>query len=93
MSEIDMVIRWVISVLFNEGCRSAVKYISDNQVVKATRRFKPNKMSKREEILLTIGQPNYAERKFIKRCKKSCAYKMQNVITKPYPSKKSKAKK
>lgn len=51
--------------------RSAVKYISDKEVVKATRRFKPSKRNLREEILLTIGRPNYAERRFIKLCKKA----------------------
>lgn len=53
------------------GVKSAVKYIGEKEVVKATRRFKPDELNEREEIVLTIGKPNYAERKFVKLCKKA----------------------
>ena len=68
--------------------RSAVKYISDKEVVKATRRFKPSKRNTREEVLLTIGRPNYAERKFIKLCKKAGEpFPVKKVQLKLYPDK------
>lgn len=53
------------------GARSAVKYISEKEVVRATRRLKPDKRNTREEVVLTIGKPNYAERAFVKLCKKA----------------------
>lgn len=55
----------------------ATKYISPDYVVKATRkRFgaKRNPDNLNEgicEICLTLGRPNYAEREFIKLCKKA----------------------
>ena len=51
--------------------RSAVKFIDPKLVVRATRRFKPDRRNTRTEILLTVGRPNYAERKFVKLCVKA----------------------
>lgn len=51
--------------------RSAVAYINKDFTVKATRRFKPNQREQRIEIVLTIGAPNYEQRKFIKLCKQA----------------------
>jgi hypothetical protein len=55
----------------------ATKYISPNFVVKATRKrfgakINPDNLSEGIcEICLTLGRPNYAEREFIKLCKKA----------------------
>lgn len=53
------------------GVKSAVKYMSPRDVVKATLRFRPTRRSTRSEVVLTIGCPNYEERKFVKLCQKA----------------------
>lgn len=52
----------------------ATKYFSESQVVTATRRLfggKIDKRDKRVEILFKVGSPNFKEREFMKRCKKT----------------------
>jgi len=68
MSAVEQV---VVAVL--DGYKQATKYVSDKQTIKATRRGKlrPLRLSGQVEILVTIGRPNYAERRFIKDCKKA----------------------
>ena len=54
--------------------RKATKYLSPTVVVKATRRLFKGRIDRREkrvEILLTIGAPNYAERRAITQFKKA----------------------
>lgn len=61
-------------IILEGGARQATKYISESQVVTATRRLFGGKISKREtrvEILFKVGLPNYRERQFVKDCKKS----------------------
>lgn len=71
--------------------RSAVKYMSPKEVVKATLRFKPSKRVTRSEVVLTIGRPNYAERKFVKLCQKAGEpFPFKKVQLKLYPAKKAK---
>lgn len=48
------------------GASRATKYISKKLTVKATRIGKVDKREKSDNIRLTIGRPNYAERSFIK---------------------------
>lgn len=64
----------VVEAVLGDGVRKATKFISEKETVKATRRLfssKVNKRSRITEIILTIGGPNYAERKFIKDAKKA----------------------
>lgn len=65
----------VIEEILNGAIR-ATKYVSTKEVVRAVRRtYKANgrnpSKSRRVEITLTIGQPNYLERDFIALCKKA----------------------
>lgn len=54
------------------GARQATKYFSESLIVRATRRTYGGKIIKgNTEIVFTIGRPNYAEREFIKKCKKA----------------------
>lgn len=48
--------------------RSAVKYVSPQLRAKATKRFKTSAASKGMEIVVTVGKPNWSERKFVKQC-------------------------
>jgi hypothetical protein len=61
----------VCSTLVATGARSAVKYLSPTLVFKATYRFEPRKGDRQQEIVVTFGKPNYAERQFIAMCKKA----------------------
>lgn len=49
--------------------KSAICYLDPLLRVKATRRTKWQKKELNVEILLSIGRPNFKERKFIKDCK------------------------
>ena len=56
------------------GAYKATKYISEKLTIKATRKLFKGKVDKRSriaEIVFTIGAPNYAEREFIKKAKKT----------------------
>ena len=53
------------------GYRQATKYLTPQLTVKATRQRKPDHRSTGDTILLTIGRPNYLERRFVKLCRKA----------------------
>lgn len=57
------------------GARRVTKFLSDNETVKMTRKIFGKKKrygsGKRIDIALTIGIPNFAERKFIAKAKKA----------------------
>lgn len=62
----------VITHLQTEGVRMATCYVNENLIVRATRKSYKGKFDKYSwEIILTIGKPNFNERKFIKDCKKA----------------------
>jgi len=72
----------MVNVIIHEGAVKATKYLTDKEVIKATRilfKGKVDNRSKKIEIRLTIGTPNFEERKFIKNCK---------VAGEPFPVKK-----
>lgn len=51
--------------------RTATYYIAPDLTVKITRSHVPDKRSRGETFHLTVGKPNFAERKFIKLCYKA----------------------
>lgn len=55
----------VIALMEIPDLKSAKKFLSPDLVVKATRRHRPDARCRHEEILLSIGKPNHAERKMI----------------------------
>jgi hypothetical protein len=64
----------VISTLLGSRARTATKYISDKLTIRASRKLYKGKLPRKgsnEEVILTIGRPNYSARQFIKMCKKS----------------------
>lgn len=66
----------VIEVLFRTESHRAVKYLSENHVVRATwRRYRYNNRKPRKDgpvdVVLHVGRPNYKERQFIKQAKKA----------------------
>lgn len=78
-SQIASVARSVLSDLFKTGAMRATKYLSAKQTVKATMRHgrfayrivDGARVLVRAEVLVTIGKPNFAERRFIKLCEKA----------------------
>ncbi len=58
-------------------CYQATRYVSEKLIIRATKpRLKHRKSQwqakdTRSEFVLTIGQPNYREREFIRACKKA----------------------
>lgn len=68
----------VIEAVLQDKVFRATKYVSPTLIVRATRKKYTygGKVSLRggatnAEMILTIGKPNYAEREFIKACKKA----------------------
>lgn len=73
-SQAAAVARPVLDALLSNGARRATKYLSETETVSAARVLYNGKLNKREirtTIVVKVGRPNYAERAFIKRCKKA----------------------
>jgi hypothetical protein len=60
-----------VEAVLELSVRKATVYQHPRLTVVATRRHRPRKNARFVEILLTIGQPNFASRKFIKDCLKA----------------------
>jgi hypothetical protein len=79
----------LIDALIKTGARKATRYVSPRLVVKACRRHKPDRRNLRVEFVVTLGAPNYAEREFIKRCKKAGEpFPVRKIQLQFYPLKK-----
>lgn len=64
-----VIIGKVVRALLETGAHKVTAYISPNQTVKACRKLFDGGITKRDiraDITLTVGVPNYAERRFIK---------------------------
>lgn len=57
------------ALLYNPKLKHAVKYINDRHTIKATRHGKYDRRN--NIVVVTVGLPNYQERKFIKLAKKA----------------------
>ncbi len=60
-----------VGALLRSGARKATMYVDRDMTVKATRQRKPDKRDRTETLIITYGKPNYAEREFIKACKRA----------------------
>lgn len=79
----------VQDVLSVKNCRRATAYLSDKLTVKATAQRRIDKRDKSATILVTVGQPNFIERRFIRICKKAgMAFPLQQIQWKHWPAKK-----
>lgn len=81
-----------VEMLLRTESKRATKYLSSDLVVSAQRKSYGNKLDRRGhniDIVLKIGKPNYAERDFIKQCKKAGEpFPVKKVQLKAFPSKK-----
>ena len=53
------------------GARQATYYQSPTFVLRATRRHKVRRGERTTELVLTVGRPNFRERRFISACQKA----------------------
>lgn len=81
----------VCAALIGSDCRMATKYLDAKTVVRATWRHKPSKRNTREEMVVTYGEPNYLEKRFVKACKQAGEpFPVKKVQLRPWPKKKAK---
>lgn len=88
---INAAITAVVNELISDpNVKTATKYLSEKLTVKATRRHPTFKHA--EEMVITQNRPNYAERLFIKACKKAGEpFPVKKVQLKFYPVKRKAA--
>lgn len=83
----------VSSLIVMNNLRKATKFLGPNLVVKLTRQRKHSKRDSHRTFLLTIGKPNFEERKFVKECKKvGEAFPVAKVQLKAHPVPRAKKK-
>ena len=62
----------LIFIVANDATiKTATKIATPKITVRVTRRLKPLKSNRRNEYVVTIGEPNYLALRFIKLCKKA----------------------
>ena len=80
----------VCDALAKSQMKTAIKVIDEKTIVKATWQFKPSGRNTREEMRVTIGEPDYRTKALIKamnRAEKGSASK--GIIFRSYPVKKT----
>jgi hypothetical protein len=68
------VVAKVVETLLDQGAKRVTAFLSPTLTVKATRKLFGKRIRKglgAINVSLTIGRPNYAERKFIRDCQKA----------------------
>jgi hypothetical protein len=79
--------RAVVSLLETEA-RKVTVFVSPELTVVATRQRKPRKNGRGETVLLTIGKPNFENRKFIKACLKAGEpFPVKKILLRWWPEK------
>lgn len=75
-------------VVTGPECRRATAYISPTLTMKATAQRRQDGRDKSATVLVTVGRPNFVERRFIKVCKKAgMAFPLQQIQWKFWPKK------
>ncbi len=96
LKEIQQLERGVVQVFKSTmgwGAKKATFYVSKNLVVRATRRHAPDGRSKRVEMVLTYGAPNFVERRFIRLAGKAGEKLPTKVQVKWWPKKSRRTRK
>lgn len=79
----------VRDVLTVKNCRRATAYLSPKKTVKATAQRRITKRDRSATVLVTVGTPNFLERRFIRACQKAgMAFPLNQIQQKPWPKKK-----
>lgn len=81
----------IIETLVATKAIKATKYISEKEIIRATRTRYGKTFSRGNlELTVTRGKPNYAEREFIKSCKKAGEpFPVKKIQLKFFPQKKN----
>jgi len=83
------ILKAVECVLGSYNVRQAVVFQHPDLTVKLTRQCKPDPRRRYETFILTVGEPAYREREFIKLCKKAGEpFPVRKVQLKFYPANK-----
>lgn len=61
----------VVNAVWSGMARQAIKYVNEKFTIKATYHGKFDLRSRNDVIVVTLGTPNFKERRFIKLCKKA----------------------
>lgn len=61
----------LVAAINDSSIYRVTSFIRPDLVIKLTRRHKPDRRSKQEEFVLTLGRPNYSERILIKAAKQA----------------------
>lgn len=78
----------VQDVLTIKNVRRATAYISEKRTVKATLQRRIDKRAKSATVLVTVGAPNFLERRFIRILKKTgVVFPLQSIYYKHWPKK------
>ncbi len=89
--DMKMEVAKTVDAVLLSGAHLGTRYIDDKLVVRATRKLQHGRIPGKQynvEMNLTIGRPNFSERKFIKDCKKSGESFPVKKIQLKFPSKK-----
>jgi len=79
----------VSDVLTIKNVRRATAYISDKRTIKATLQRRIDKRAKQATVLVTVGAPNFVERRFIRICKKDgMCFPLNQISWQYWPAKK-----
>lgn len=78
----------VSDVLHRSNIRRATAFMSEDQTIKATAQRRKDKRARSETVLVTIGSPNFTERRFIRVCKKAgMVFPLRQIQWKFWPKK------
>lgn len=70
--------------------RRATVFLAENFTVKATRRFKHSRRARYQNFVLSYGVPNFAERRFIRDCRKAgVPFPVKKVQLRAWPRQRS----
>ena len=76
-------------VIAGSNVRRATAFISPTLTMKATAQRRQDKRSKSSTVLVTVGAPNFLERRFIRVCQKAgMAFPLKQVQLRYWPVKK-----
>lgn len=80
----------VCDALVKSQMKTAIKVIDPKTIVKATWRFKPSGKNTQEEMVVTIGAPDYRTAELIKKMNKGeKGSASKGIIFRSYPVKKT----
>lgn len=82
----------VALMLVDKTIKRATKYYSPKRTMKVTRQRPPSGRERGETFLVSVGKPNFAERKFIADCQKAGEkFPVRKLLVTHYPRRKRRA--